>query len=448
MAIELIVVIAVAALLFGFVSKRLETSVITPPMFFVLLGLLAGPGVFGLVAVDLVDLNDGVIRLLAELTLALVLYTDAARISLRILRHDFHLPMRLLCVGFPLTMLAGTLVARLLFPAFSLWEAVVLGVLLAPTDAALGQVVVSSTKVPIRIRQALNVESGLNDGLAVPALLIALPLAAVAADSGEAGGVGLVLHQLLLAPAIGVGAAYLGGGLVDWSVRAGWMDHVFQELSALALALLMFGVAELLDASGFIAVFCGGLTVGNAHRLRYARLNDFAEAEGQLLALITFMTVGGMLVLPSLSAFSGPVLLYSILSLTVVRLVPVGIALLGSGVTAGTVLFLGWFGPRGLASIVFAVVVLQRGDVPHADAIVTVAIATVVLSVFAHGLTAVPGANWYSGLVDRIKADPGRAEMQPVDEMPIRIRRSREGAVRRGRGSPGERHTTQDQQKH
>ena len=418
MDLSLIVVVAVAILMFGAVSRRLRTTIVTPPMIFVGLGLLAGSERVGFVAVDL---EDQVIRLLAELTLALVLFTDAARIAIRPLRRDFHLPLRLLGVGFPLTIVAGTLAARVLFPHFSLWEAALVGILLAPTDAALGQIVVSSPLVPVRIRQALNVESGLNDGLAVPALLIALPLAGAVFDPEAPRGVDLVLRQLLLAPAIGIGIAYAGGILVNKAARAGWMDHVFQELSTVALALLTFALAEMVDASGFIATFCAGLTVGNAHRTLCARLYDFAEAEGQLLALVTFMTIGGMLVAPIFARFDMAALAYALISLTLVRLVPVAVSLAGSGVTARTMLFLGWFGPRGLASIVFAVVVIEQQAVPHADEIFAITIGTVILSVFAHGLTALPGANWYARHTAGLSAAEAPPELQAVAELPVRI---------------------------
>jgi len=416
--LALITVVAVAILLFGAVSRRLQTTVLTPPMVFVVLGFVVASERVGFVGVDL---QDEVIGLLAELTLALVLFTDAARIAIRPLRRGFHLPLRLLGVGFPLTIVAGTLAAQWLFPHFSLWEAALVGILLAPTDAALGQVVVSSPVVPVRIRQALNVESGLNDGLAVPALLIVLPLAGASLGAGTPDGMDLVLRQILLAPAIGIGIAYLGGGLVDRAVRAGWMDHTFQELSAVALALLTFSVAQMFEASGFIAAFCGGLTLGNVHRTVGARLYDFAEAEGQLLALVTFMTIGGMLVAPILARFDMTALAYAVLSLTLVRLVPVAVSLAGSGVTPRTTLFLGWFGPRGLASIVFAVIVVEQQAVPHAEEIFAITVGTVILSVFAHGLTALPGAHWYARHAAGLTGAAMRPELQTVAELPVRI---------------------------
>ena len=199
------------------------------------------------------------------------------------------------------------------------------------------------------------------------------------------------------------------------------MNQVFQELSAVALALLAFAIAETLGASGFIAAFCGGLTIGNVHRTICARLYDFAEAEGQLLALVTFMTIGGMLVEPIFATLSGAALLYGVLSLTVVRALPVAASLLGSGVTARTTPFLGWFGPRGLATIVFAVVVAEQQAVPHAEEIFAVAVGTVLLSVFAHGLTALPGVDWYARHVGGMGEDADHPEMQAVTELPVRI---------------------------
>jgi sodium/hydrogen antiporter len=423
--LSVIIVIGAAILLFGAVSRRLQTTVVTPPMIFVALGFAAASEHVGFVDVDL---RDEVIGLLAELTLALVLFTDAARIAIRPLRRDFHLPLRLLGAGFPLTIAAGTLLALWLFPHFSLWEAALVGILLAPTDAALGQVVVSSPLVPVRIRQALNVESGLNDGLALPALLIALPLAGAASGHLAAGGADIVLRQLLLAPAIGVAIAYAGGILVERAVRAGWMDGTFQRLSVVALALLAFAVAQTFGASGFIAAFCGGLTFGNAHRTLSPHLYEFAEAEGQLLALVTFMTIGGMLLGPVFARFDMAALAYAVLSLTLVRLVPVAVSLAGSGVTARTALFLGWFGPRGLASIVFAVIVIEHPMIPHGEEIFAIAIGTVMLSVFAHGLTALPGARWYAAHVAGLSEAAARPELAAVTELPVRIPHRGHGA--------------------
>lgn len=405
--------------MFGGVSQRLQTTFITPSMVFVVVGFLVASDQVGFVDIDL---QSGVIGTMAELTLVLVLYTDAARIGLQPLSRDFHLPARLLGIGFPLTIVAGAIVARVLFPEFSVWEAALLGVLLAPTDAALGQIVVSSPLVPVRIRQALNVESGLNDGLAVPALLIALSFvgethAAVTAPSWVAP----VLRQIVLAPIVGVAIAYVGGHLVDYAARSKWMSHVFQELATVAIALLAFGAAESLQGSGFIAAFCAGLTIGNAHGVLRARLYDFAEAEGQLLALITFMAVGAILVGPTTTSLGSAGWLYAILSLTIVRMLPVALSLAGSGVTARTGLFLGWFGPRGLASIVFAVLVVERKVFPHANEIFAITIGTVVLSVFAHGLTALPGAHWYGGVAEKLGADRSCAELQHVHDHPLRI---------------------------
>jgi sodium/hydrogen antiporter len=417
--LPIIALVAVAVLVFGAISRRIETTVVTPPMIFVALGFVAASEHIGFVEVDL---HSDVIGLLAELTLALVLFTDAARIAIRPLRRDFHLPLRLLGIGFPLTILAGTLLAVWLFPHFGIWEAALVGILLAPTDAALGQVVVSSPLVPVRIRQALNVESGLNDGLALPALLIALPLAGAATGAAAPSGVDIVLRQLLLAPAIGIAIAYAGGSLVQRAVRAGWMDDTFKRLSAVAVALLAFAAAQMLGASGFIAAFCGGLTFGNTHRALSPHLYEFAEAEGQLLALVTFMTVGGMLVGPVIAGFDSAAFLYAVLSLTVVRMLPVAVSLAGSGVSARTAVFLGWFGPRGLASIVFAVLVIEQRAIPHAEEIFAIAIGTVIVSVFAHGLTALPGARWYAGHVGSLGAGTARPELAAVTELPVRIR--------------------------
>lgn len=418
-----LLIIAAAVLAFGVISKRLARSVLTPPMVFVALGIVMGPGGLGWLRLDA---DGAVLHTLAEVTLVVVLFTDAARIDLRVLRRELGLPVRLLGIGLPLTILAGAVLAGLLFPGIGIWEAAVLGAILAPTDAALGQAVVSSPKVPLRIRQALNVESGLNDGIALPFVMLFAALAVAAGGAGEAGGsaggwAAYWLRQVTLGPLAGIAVGFAGGRVVQWCSRRGWMSHNFQQLAGLALALVAFAGAELVGGNGLIAAFCAGLTIGNTSRGVCSCLYDFAETEGQLLVLLAFLLFGSILVWPALEHVSPATILYAVLSLTVARAVPVAISLAGTRVKPITTTFLGWFGPRGLASVLFGLIILEQTDVPHREALFGVVIVTVLVSVVAHGATAYPGARWYAAHLERHRGRPGIEEHAPVTEMPVRV---------------------------
>lgn len=404
---------------FGAWSRRAERTPVTPAMVFVSIGLLSGPLGFGFIEAAI---ERPLVHVLAEVTLTLVLFTDASRISLGALRREGGLPLRLLAVGMPLTIVAGTLVAVPLFGTLSLWECAVLAAILAPTDAALGMSVIHNERVPARIRQALNVESGLNDGIAFPIFLVLLSLAGA---SGEAEGATrwtrFVATQLVLGPVVGAAVGYFGGKLVDRTSRAGWMSHSFQEMAALGLALIAFAGAELVGGNGFIAAFTAGLALGNSSRTVCTCLWDFGETEGQLLALLVFLALGAVLLPDHIGVVGWSAILYSALSLTLVRMIPTAIGLLGTGLRASTTVFLGWFGPRGIASLVFVLLLVDRPGVGGRDLIAGVALLTVLISVFAHGLTAYPGSRWYGGRADAMKGEGASAEHAPVTEMRTRI---------------------------
>ena len=349
MAIFLI--LAGAVLVFGLVSRRLESSVVTAPMVFAGLGLLLGPGL-GLVKIGE---HREIIHLLAEITIVIVLFTDASRIDLKLLRRDHDLPLRMLLIGLPLSILLGMGIAWAMLPGITLFGAAVLAAVLAPTDAALGQAVVSNPKVPARIRQALNVEGGLNDGIALPAVLIFISLAA-AGDSGKGAGywATFIGTQLLMGPVVGIAVGGIGGLLISRAARYDWMNHVFQQMSGIALALLSFGLAEICGGNGLIAAFTAGLTIGNLARPVCSCLYEFAEAEGQLLVLGTFFIFGAIMVGPYIELINWLIVAYAVLSLTLIRMTAVWVSLSGSGMHRHTVFFLGWFGPRGIATILFA----------------------------------------------------------------------------------------------
>lgn len=411
-----LLVISVAVFGFGMVSRRLSISPVTAPMVFTTVGLLVGTA--GASWLD-TALEAEAASILVEATLVLVLFTDAVRIDLNALRVDAGIPLRLLAVGMPLTIAAGALVAAALFEWLDLVEALLLAAILAPTDAALGQAVVNDARLPVRIRQSLNTESGLNDGIALPVVTVLIALASEEAAGGGAGAWGrLVVRQIGFGVLLGVAAGWLGGWLLHRRSRVDGVTGAYRQLATLAVVAAAFAGAELLEGNGFIAAFVGGLTFGRVAKEECRDVDEFTEDEGVLLTAITFILFGAVLAGPLISSITWNTVWYAIASLTVVRIVPVLIALIGSRLYLETRLFLGWFGPRGLASILFALLVLLELNSEVADEIALVGVTTVLLSIYAHGLTASP---WAGRLSRKLATAPEHMpEMQPMREMPTR----------------------------
>jgi sodium/hydrogen antiporter len=410
------VVLASVVFAFGLVSRRLEGTVITAPIVFVSAGMVLGPAGLGLVEFGL---DDHTVLLLGEIALAIVLFTDAARINLPSLRQNEGLPLRLLGIGMPLTIVLGTAVAALVLTDLSFWAAAIVGTVLAPTDAALGQAVVSNPRVPARIRQALNVEAGLNDGLSVPFLALFLILAVGEERLSANLWVRFALEQIGLGVLVGVGVGLAGGWLVGRASGRGWMTGSFQRLALLALALIAWAVADQIGGNGFIAAFVGGLAVGPTVERVGEQLIRFTEAEGQLLNLSVFF-VFGVLVVGLMEHLSWEVALYALLSLTVIRMLPVAVSLLGTHLSGVSVLFAGWFGPRGLASIVLGLIVIAEApQLAGAGQIELVVALTVLLSVLLHGVTAAPLSAAFARRVEKMAADA--PERQETVELPTRV---------------------------
>ena len=407
-------VIAGGLLIYSLVSGRLQGTIITAPLVFIVFGFVVGEGWLDLVKIDL---SHSVVHFIAELTLLLVLFADAARIDLNRLRTDHDLPVRMLVISLPLAIVVGTLFATVLFPDFSLWEAALLAALLAPTDAALGQAVVASKIVPVRIRQAINVESGLNDGIALPAVLMFAALASAQHGSSENNWLIFALMQILLGPLVGIAMGFIGARLLDNAAQHKWMSSSFQGIGILALIILTYVVAEQVGGNGFIAAFVGGMVFGNTLKHACTFLYEFMESEGLLLMLITFFLFGAILLPEGLAYFSITFFIYAALSLTIIRMLPVFISLLGSGVKLPTQLYLGWFGPRGLASILFVLLILEEAEITHQSQILSITVITVGLSALLHGVSAAPLSNWYGQYAEK----QGRCEEnQSVSEMPLR----------------------------
>lgn len=414
--------IAIVLVFYAVVSKRLSTSAISGPMVFVIAGLIIGTPLLGII-----DITPGTtsVALLFEVTLAVVLFSDATTISSSNWRKDTSIPGRLLTVGLTLTILFGTVMAALLFTDLGIWEAALIGAILAPTDGSLGQAVISNPRVPLRIRLALNVESGLNDGIVVPIALIFLAAAEESAIGGSLGGLlGFIGKEVLIAVAIGIAAGWVGGKVLTHAQRRNWISPMWLQVGALALAAAAYGLAVPLASSGFIAAWLTGLVLGITTRDELEGFNGFAETLGSTLTMISFMLFGAVLLGPALGRLTWQIALAAILSLTLVRMVPVALALIGSSLRPPSVLFLGWFGPRGLATIILAGVVVEDAAIPGAETIVTVAMITVGLSVFAHGMTAWHGSESYADWVSRTPAaavHPQAGETTPDLNVPERF---------------------------
>ncbi len=408
-------IITAGLLLYALVSGRLRTTIITAPIVFTLFGLVIGAGGLGIARVEV---DHSAIHLVAELTLILVLFTDAARIDLSRLSQDHNLPVRMLLIGLPLTIMIGAFFANQLFPSFLFWEAALLAALLAPTDAALGQAVVSAKAVPVRIRQAINVESGLNDGIALPAVLLFAALASVEQHASGAGEwLRFIALQLTLGPLAGIVIGFVGARLLDTAAARGWANTAFQGIGILSVAVFTYVCSELIGGNGFIAAFVGGMTFGKTIRNPCTFLFEFMETEGQLLMLITFLVFGAVL-LPEALQHAGPMtFLYAILSLTIIRMVPIMVSLMGARLRLPTISFLGWFGPRGLASILFVLLILEETQLPHRNELLSITVITVMLSILLHGVTAAPFASLYGRLTARM----GECEEnEATSELPLR----------------------------
>lgn len=407
-----IVTIASFVLAYGLVSRRVEHSLLTGPMVFVGFGLLVGSAGF-----DMLDfhLDSTGVELLAEATLGLLLFTDATRIDTARLRADVVLPARMLLLGLPLAIALGTGLAAVLFD-IPIAVAALLAAILAPTDAALGEAVVSSPSVPVRVRQSLNVESGLNDGIALPAVTVFVALAAEdEAFSTASSWARFAAEQIGYGVALGLVVGCIGAVLIRDASRRGWMEGIYRQLAVLALATLTFALATQVGGNGFIATFVGGLAFGAIARVECDSVAEFTDDVAHLLAMLSFIVFGALVVGPSLDELDWRVGLYAVGSLVVVRPAAIGLSLVGAKLQRPTIAFFGWFGPRGLASILFGIVALEQAHGTDLGIVFVVMSWTVLLSIVVHGLTAGIGAEAY-GRWWASRRDEAMAESMPMPE--------------------------------
>ncbi len=388
---EALAVLAACVVLWGAVSDRLVRWNVSAPTVFVVLGVATAYGPIHLVDVRL---HSSTILTVAELTLAIVLFADAARVNVRAVSKEVGVSARLLALGLPLTIGAGTAVAFGLFNGTDIWVAAAIGAIVAPTDAALGAPIVQDQRLPSSVRRTLTIESGLNDGIATPFvnLFLAGALSAEALASQSVGGAAIdLLGGAGIGLLIGIGAA----GLLFAGERAGWSNGGAHSLSVLALAILAYVISLQAGTNGFVAAFVAGMAYGSATPEEEKHLS-FAEDAGELLSLVMWFVFGAVMLVPGMEAAGWSDVVFAVVVLTVARMVPVALALVGSGLDRTTVAFIGWFGPRGLASIVFGLLALDSLDVAAGNVVLAATVVTVALSVFAHGITAAPLARRYA----------------------------------------------------
>ena len=395
--VQLIAYLGAVTVVYALLSRRLGRSPITGPMYFVTAGFLGA-------TVGAWDPLEGVgVSTIFEITLGLVLFTEAMKLRLLSWTEDFELATRLLGIGMPLTIAAGALAAVVVLPDVGLIGGAIIATVMAPTDAALGLAVVQNPRVPRRIREALGVESGLNDGIALPVLLFFLAL--FAAEEGTR------LWSLFLE---GVGVAIVVGGLfglvagfaMKTAAARGLMQEQWQQIMVVIVPLFSLFVADELGGSGFIATFVAGLVFGHVIQGMDKSVAGFADDLGTVLTMLAFMLFGGILLANNIDAFNPATIVYAVLSLTVVRMLPVAISMIGTDLRTATTAFMGWFGPRGLASIIFAAIVVEDIGIDFGEGLFGVMVVTVTLSVFLHGGTAYHGAQAYSAWSEKQSVKP------------------------------------------
>jgi len=397
----IISIFVVLIFLYSLVSRRIDQSVITAPIFFTSAGIIL---VFTVPGFSQPEIEREHLLILAEIGLVMLLFTDATHINLKALKSGAMLPPRLLSIGMLLTILLGAVAAHIIFPGLSIWEAAILAVVLAPTDAGLGQVIVKSPRVPPSIAQALDVEAGLNDGLAVPFLMFFMDVSQIGTEGAHHVLIKFIFEQLGMGVLVGLGIGVIGGILLGLARRKEWMAEPFQQLGLVSLPVLCMLACEPVGGSMFIAAYVAGLSVQTGFKNAGTHSLEFTEGWGQLFGYSIFFLCGLFIAL-SFERFRLVHVLYAVLSLTVVRMVPVAIAMIGTRLSSATTLFIGWFGPRGLASIVLGLVVLEEGvHLPGEETIKLAVMVTVIFSIYLHGFTALPGIDLYARKVATLDA--------------------------------------------
>lgn len=402
---QLLIFFALLIFVFGLFSRISEKNYVTGPMVFMAVGILASSLVFNLFELHF---EMEAVKLVAELTLMLVLFIDATMIHRGFLHGpSARISARLLLIGLPLTMLLGTGLGLVMFSSAGIMAILLMAFILSPTDAALGQAVVKSEEVPHEIREAISVESGLNDGIALPPILICMALLGAEAGGQESAWLGFVIKQITLGPIVGMIVGWSGGWLIQNMSDRGWMEETFQRLSALPIAILAFACAELIGGNGFISAFVAGLgvRVGITSTAVRHQVQEFGETLGTQFILVVFLVFGLTLVPAATQYWGWMELLYALASLTIIRMLPVAVALLGTGLDWRTIAFIGWFGPRGIASVLYLLMTIAAIGFAGYEQVMSVIVLTIMISVFAHGISAVPLSQRYGKSVSSAVPD-------------------------------------------
>jgi NhaP-type Na+/H+ or K+/H+ antiporter len=416
-------IISLLFIFYGIFSSKIHKTIITAPMIFVLSGLLLGSDALGVLNINV---ESKVVRIVAELSLVIVLFSDASRFHLKRLLKDHNIPVRLLSIGLPLTIIFGSFLGFVCFKNLKIVEVILIGLILSPTDAALGHSIISNKGIPVRIRQSLNMESGLNDGLVLPIFIIFLSFADIAYDSLNFDKwILLIFTNLFVGAIVGLTTGFFGGKIYELAHKKGWVTPVFGKIITIALAILSYSLSILLLGNGFIAAFITGLTIGNTSRSICKPIHDFAAIEGQFLTLLLFFLFGLAVAGPIIMSITYMHVIYAILSLTIIRMIPVFISLIGCKLKWETIVYLGWFGPRGLASIVFSLMILEENDLPHQGDIFAIATTTILFSIFLHGISSYPGSRWYEKITKTKGKTKKLEEDKKVTPIPIRYHHNR-----------------------
>jgi NhaP-type Na+/H+ or K+/H+ antiporter len=395
-------VLVLGLLLIGgaLISGIAKRSFLSLTAVFVVTGFVLGEG--GLKVLEF-DPQSDFVQILAVVALILILFRDGLEVEAEMLQREWHLPFRKLALAMPLTAVLVACVTKAVTD-LSWTEAFLLGALLSPTDPVLSSSVVTNPRVPRLIRHSLNLESGLNDGLALPAVLALL--AALVADSGDFVWWRFVLQDVSLGVVTGVVIGFVASLLLPRTVTLGHEITPHQKsLYALGTALAAYGVAVAQpEANGFIAVFVCAITLG------IQRPDIRQSFEGRSEDVIEIVKLGIFVVFGSLLTFGGlfdegwAAAAVAAFTLLIARPTAVFAALIGSRVDTATKAFMAWFGPKGVATMTFALIVLAEG-IPAGERIFNLAALTVFCSILVHGLSDTPGANW---IADRAAREPGR----------------------------------------
>jgi sodium/hydrogen antiporter len=433
--IAVLAVVSACVLAWSLVSARLERWDVSAPIAFVVLGVVVTHGPTAMVHLQL---GSTAIRSLAELTLALVLFADASRVNVRQLRASAALPTRLLSIGLPLTIVAGAIVAELLFGGNGFWVAAAIGAIVAPTDAALGASVMQDQRVPAGVRRLINVESGLNDGIVTPFVNLFLAAAATTESVQGAKSVASAVIELVGGAALGLGVGVAGAVLIALARRHHWSSPTFRPLAILAVALFAYSASLVAGTNGFVAAFVGGMAFGTADHHDDEAALGFTEEAGLLLSVLVWFGFGAVMLVPGLEDAGWRDALFAVLALTVLRMGPVALALAGTGLDRATVAFVGWFGPRGLASVVFGLIAVDSLAPKEARAVLAVVTITVALSVLLHGVSASPLASRYGAYANRLGSNSSLFDdAAPVATRSLRSPRTPFGGPRGGRRGTG-----------